>query len=384
MYLAGASLTRESGQAFLQARPDRTYDSRVIRPLPIRLLAGGLSLAFAVLFAVPVCAQPTHELDDTDEFIKLAEPDPNTEEGQLQLIRRKLVAGDASKAEDEAEDWIEANPGSGLLVEAYLLKADSIAAQGDYYRSLQDYELVIGLYPGTEQYRTAIEREYDIAKLFVGGLYRKSRWTGLRIYEADDTGVELLIRVQERLPGSALGEKASNDIGDYYFDKGVMDMASEAYDLFLLNYPTSRQREWATLRLIQASLARYKGPEFDPSGLTDAAQRLREYTRDYPAAAEKIGAEALMVRINESLAKKKLVTARWYEERGQERGAITMYRNVVQDYPGSAAALEALEELKERGEPVVDPRKAKREAARVNELDDVDPVPGFEPEGGGE
>lgn len=341
-------------------------------------------MAFAALLAVPSTAQPTHELDDTDTFVKLAEPDPTTEEGQLQLIRRLLVAGDAGKAEDEAEEWIEANPGSGLLVEAYLLKADAIAAQGDYYRSLEDYELIIGLYPGTEQYRTAIEREYDIAKLFVGGLKRKGRWFGTRIFDADDTGVELLIRVQERLPGSALGEKASIDIGDYYFDKGVMDMASEAYDLFLLNYPNSRQREWATLRLIQASLARYKGPEFDPSGLTDAAQRLREYIRDYPAAAEKIGAEALMVRINESLAKKKLVTAQWYEERGLERGAITMYRNVVTDYPGSAAAIEALEELKDRNEPVIDPRKAKRQAARDNELGDVDPEPGFEPEGAGE
>jgi len=323
-------------------------------------LCGGLVVLTAVLITGTLSAQPTHELDDTGSFVQLAEPDPTTSEGQIQLIRRKLVAGEASRAESEAEKWIEANPGSPLMVEAYLLKADAIATQGDYYRSLKDYELVIGLYPGTEQYRTAVEREYDIAKLFVGGLQRKGRWFGFRMFDADDTGVELLIRVQERLPGSALGERASIDIGDYYFDKGDMEMAAEAYDLFLLNYPNSRQREWAMLRQIQASLARYKGPEFDPSGLTDAAQRLREYQRDYPAAAEKIGADALMVRINESLAKKKLVTARWYEERGLERGAITMYRNVIEDYPGSAAALEALDELKERGEPLVDPRKAAR------------------------
>lgn len=335
-------------------------------------------LAFALPSSLSVAAQPKHELDDSGSFVQLAEPDPATPEGQLQLIRRTLVSGDARKAEKEAEKWIEANPGSDLLVEAYLLKADAIAAQGDYYRSLEDYELVIVLYPGTEQYRTAVEREYDIAKLYVGGLKRKGRWIGLRVFAADDTGVELLIRVQERLPGSALGERASIDIGDYYFDKGDMEMAAEAYDLFLLNYPNSRQREWAMLRLIQASLARYKGPEFDPSGLTDAAQRLSEYQRDYPAAAEKIGADALMVRINESLAKKKLVTAQWYEERGLQRGAITMYRNVVTDYPGSAAAQTALKELKDRGLPVIDPRAAKRQAAQSDETEDTEATPGFE------
>ncbi|MEO0474570.1 MAG: outer membrane protein assembly factor BamD [Planctomycetota bacterium] len=353
----------------------------MIQPQHVFIQTAGFALLFACL-ACPALAQPKHELDDDGSFKQLAEPDPETPEGQLQLIRRTLVEGRASQAESEAEDWIEINPGNALLVEAFLLKGDTIAAQGDYYRSLEDYELVIGLFPGTEQYRTAIEREYDIAKLFVGGLKRKGRWVGFRLFGADDTGVELLIRVQERLPGSALGERASIDIGDYYFDLGDMEMASEAYDLFLLNYPQSRQREWAMLRLIQASLARYKGPQFDPSGLTDAAQRLSEYQRDYPAAAEKIGADALMVRINESLAKKKLVTAQWYEERGQERGAITMYRNVVTDYPGSAAALDALAELNSRGVPVIDPRRVRREATLEAEAGGEGATePGFEPGG---
>lgn len=318
-----------------------------------------LALAGLLWFtAAGVKAQPTHQLDDDGNFVPLAQPDPATKQGQLQLIRRKLVTGEAKQAKREADDWIEDNEMHPLLAEAHLLRADALAAQGEYYLALADYEIIIGLYPGTEYFQTALEREYDIAKLYIGGLRRKSWWLGLRILPADDIGIELLIRIQERLPGSALGERASIAIGDYYFDIGNMDMASEAYDLFLLNYPESRQREWAMLRQIQASLARYKGPQFDPSGLTDAAQRLREYTRDYPAAAEKIGADALMVRINESLAEKKLTTAQWYERRGMERGAITMYRRVIQDYPQSAAAQEALTELKERGEPLVDPRSS--------------------------
>jgi outer membrane assembly lipoprotein YfiO len=315
-----------------------------------------VALACCVFSAGLAHAQPTHELDDRGNFVQQAEPDPATPEGQLQLIRRTLVQGDAKQAERDADEWIEENPAHPQIVEAHLIRGDAIAAQGDYYRSLADYEVIARAYPGTEQYRIALEREYEIARLFTGGLYRKSRWFGVRIIPADSEGVELLIRVQERLPGSELGERASMAIGDHYFDKGDMDMASEAYDLFLLNYPNSARREWAMLRLIQASLAKYKGPQFDPSGLTDAAQRLREYERDYPSAAEKIGAKALMVRINEALAEKKLVTAQWYDKRGMERGAITMYRRVIQDYPQSAAALEALAELEERGVPLVDPR----------------------------
>jgi len=323
-------------------------------PVQARLLLAAMTLL--VLMGTPVIAQPTHVLDDSGSFVPVAEPDPATPAGQLELIRRELVSGSPSKAKDMADDWIDENKLDPLMVEALLIRGDAQSARGNYYIALEDYELLLGMFPGTEQYRTALEREYNIAKLYIGGLKRKSKWLGVRLFPADDVGIELLIRIQERLPGSELGERASIDIGDYYYDRGDMEMASEAYDLFLLNYPDSRQREWAMLRLIQASLARYKGPEFDASGLTDASQRLREYTRDYPAAAEKIGAQALMVRINESLAEKKLVTARWYAKRGMDRGAITMFRRLIRDYPRSSAAVEAMKELEDRGQPLVDPR----------------------------
>ena len=322
-----------------------------------RGLAAVLAGAVLSLLVTPARAQPTHELNDSGDFVQLAEPDPSTPEGQLQLIRRTLVEGKDTEAEDAIDEWMEQYPLHPQMVEAYLIRGDAKSAQGDYYRSIKDYEAIAMLYPGTEQYVTALEREYNIAKQYLGGLYRRASWTSLRIFPADDVGIELLIRIQERLPGSSLGERASIGIGDYYFDIGDMEMASEGYDLFLINYPNSRQREWAMLRLIQASLARYKGPQFDPSGLTDAAQRLSEYRRDYPAAAEKIGAEALMVRINESLAEKKLVTAQWHEQRGLERGAITLYRRVIRDYPRSSAAIKAAKALEELNEPFIDPRQ---------------------------
>lgn len=345
-----------------------------------RRLPALMGLVVALPLAGPALAQPTHVLDGDGNLVQLEAPDPATPDGQLQLIRRKLVAGEAKQAEREVGDWIDQYPLHPLLPEAYLIQGDAVAARGYYYLSLKSYEAIINLYPGTEQYRTALEREYDIAKLFVGGLARKSEWFGIRVLSQEDEGVELLIRVQERLPGSDLGERASIAIGDYYFDQGSMEMASEAYDVFLLNYPDSAQREWAMLRLIQASLAKYKGPEFDPSGLTDAAQRLREYMREFPSAAEQIGAKEMMLRINESLAEKKLVTARWYEKRGMERGAITLYRRAVLDYPQSTAAVEALAELEERGVPLIDPRDPTAEQ-RGNRPDEGNAEPAIRPGG---
>ena len=138
-------------------------------------------------------------------------------------------------------------------------------------------------------------------------------------------------------------------LGDFYFAQSQMKLASETYDLFLLNYPDSDRREWAMLRSIQASLARYQGPRFSQTGLIDARQRLQLYEAEFPAAAERIGAAALLTRIEESLALRDYTTARWYDRTGEDVSAATLYRRIVRDFPQTAAARRALERLEKIG-----------------------------------
>jgi outer membrane protein assembly factor BamD len=292
----------------------------------------------------PAAAQERYELD-ADQWQKQATFDPASPEGQLQAIRKLIAQGEGKAATNRASDWIEQYPNHPLLVEAYLLRGDARVARRKFYKSLFDYEYVIRSFPASEQFHTALEREYEIGRLYVEGMNRSL--LGMRILPAEGEGEELLIRIQERTPGSPLGEKASLKLADYYYDSAQMDQASEAYDLFLLNYPQTAYREMVMLRLIYAGLARFKGPEFDPTGLVEAYQRLKTYRAEFPAAAERIGADALLVRIEESLALKDLVTANWYEQRHKPVSAAYLYRRLVDHFPQTSAAQDALQRLSE-------------------------------------
>ncbi len=106
------------------------------------------------------------------------------------------------------------------------------------------------------------------------------------------------------------------------------------------------------LRLIQANLATFKGPEFDATGLLEASQRLRQYQQEFPAAAERIGAEALLVRVDESLALKGYRDADWYRRRGDRWSAVTMYERVIRDFPQTAAARASMDRLADLNAPV--------------------------------
>ncbi|MEM9415779.1 MAG: outer membrane protein assembly factor BamD [Planctomycetota bacterium] len=316
-----------------------------------------LLAAAAAGVSVPAFAQQRHELGNDGQWTAIDEPAPDSPEGELLALQRRLAGGETGGVVEGVSAWLERNPGHPQEPAAFLLRGDARVMKGYYYLAIGDYETIVGLFPGTEYYQTALQREYDIALIYIGGVKRRAKLVNWRLYPAGDIGVELLIRIQERLPGSALGEKASIGIGDYYFQQGTMDMAVEAYSIFLeATYPDSELREWAMLRLIQASLAQFKGPEFDPTGLFEAAQRLEQYRDEYPAAAERIGADALLVRIRESLALKELVTAQWYDRRGERLSAVTMYRRVIAGYADTAAAGRALDRLEALGEPVVDTR----------------------------
>lgn len=290
--------------------------------------------------AMFAAAQQEYSLTEDDAWTLVTEPDPATPEGQLAIARQALARNDADRAVELATQWIDAHERNALIPEAYLLRGDARVAQNELYEALFDYEYIARVHTASDVFVRALEREYDIARKFAGGTKRKL-W-GLPILDASDTAEELLIRIQERLGGSRLAEQAGMTLADFYFNRGDMTLAAEAYELFIENYARSEQIDKAKQRLIASHLALFKGPQFDPAGLYEARLRLRQMKRFDPVTAEQLGADAILMRIDESDASKTLVTAKWYLRTGDYVSAEFLIRSLVQTYPRSVAAADAL------------------------------------------
>jgi outer membrane protein assembly factor BamD (BamD/ComL family) len=293
----------------------------------------------------PPATRETYRLDEGDNWLLTSAPDPATPEGQLAMAQRTLVEGNPDRAKDLADRWIELYEEHPMIPLAYLIRGDARTAMGDEYEALFDYEVIARLYPGSDIFLTALQRELDIAKEYARGKNRKL-W-GLRIAGATNEAEELFIRIQERVPGSNLAEEAGMELGDFYFRRGQMTLAATAYELYLDNYPDSPNITKARRRLIAAHLASYKGPQWDLSGLYDARQRLREMKTVEPAAAEQLGADALIAAIDERAAEKLLSNAKWYLRTNDVLGAEFVIRRLVSSHPRSAAAVEALRMIPE-------------------------------------
>lgn len=268
----------------------------------------------------------------------------------LDMARRQLAENNPSAALRTIRPWIDANefldnPG---LPEALLIRGDALTATGREWNALYDYERILREFPASEFFLLANEREFEIAIRYLEGL--RTKFLGLRIINAEDIGVELLIRIQERMPGSALAERAAIRLGDHFYDKREITLAADMYDIYLRNFPNGPNRIKAEKRRIYTSLARFKGPRYDASSLIDARLNIEDFVRRYPIEAQRTGInEGLLARIDESQAAQMLDSAEWYlQTKNFPAARLTMQRLIIA-HPLTFAAERARAFMLERG-----------------------------------
>ncbi len=312
------------------------------------ILSGSASLALG---------QQEMRLDDSGQWRPVETPPP-ADESPAEAEARQIIAQTRALLADNRpgrayqliDDWVDVNERTDnpYLAEALVLRGDARTADGNEYKALYDYEQVIRDYPASQSFVDSVEREIEIGLRYLYGLKRK--FLGLRVEDADRLGEELLIRAQERLPGSEQAERAAIELADYYYRERRLDLAVDMYDIFLRNFPNSAHREHAMERRIFANIAKFKGPRYDASGLVEASALIDDYQAEYPLEAERIGITgALEARIDESAAAQRLASAQWYMKRGDFVATRITLERLIDDHRGTVAATQAQKIMEERG-----------------------------------
>lgn len=329
----------------------------------------------------PGITRPLLKMDDKGQWVPVESPRAGSDEAVISEARRYIAGGDAARARELLDPWIRDNEASNgpMVPAAFLARGDAWTIDGDEFEALYDYEKIIRFFPGCGEFPIAVERELEIAVKYLRG-EKRIWWLGLRWTDARDVGEELMIRVQERLPGSRVAERAGIELADYYYRQRDLSLASTAYELFAKNYPLSPYRVKALQRRIYASIGRYKGPRYDSSALIDARVLINRFMSLYPAQAQETGLdEALLTRIDESAGMQRLEVAAWYIVREDEPAARYTLMRLIKQYPKTAAAQKALVTLKERGWMRATKDEPKQPAATDGALGDkpaiVEPKP---------
>jgi outer membrane assembly lipoprotein YfiO len=272
----------------------------------------------------------------------------------LDRVDQLLAANEPGAALAKVLEWIKAptNAAAPDRDRALLLLADAYYRTGDPVRAFYHCDELLDLYPESRYFYAALERQYAIADLFLSGY--KKRLLGIPVSGATEEGVDMLFRIQERSPGSPLAERALRRTADFYFADGQFDLAGDAYGAYARSYPRSPELPRIKLRQALSSLAQFRGVNHDSTPLIDARAQFEEIKARYPDLAKEEGIEKFIDTINQTLAKKLLSTADYYNRTNHPKAAAYSLLTLNATYPQTPQAGEAKRRLARMPKAIVE------------------------------
>ncbi|MDB5320176.1 MAG: hypothetical protein JWN40_1807 [Phycisphaerales bacterium] len=318
---------------------------------------GCMSLAATAQTSPAPQTQPgqprTIELRDGRYWEPVASPAtaPTTDE-TLDRAGRLVESNNNAAAKKVLVNWLKRETASPLRDRALFLLGLANYRYGDRVASFYNFDELMDKYTDSKYFYPALEKQYQIADAFLAGY--KRRFIGFPLLSAQDEGVEMLFRIQQRSPGSPLAEKALKRTADYYYANAEYDLAVDAYTAFIDRYKRSPEIPQARLKKAFAELAQFHGTKFDPTPVINARTSLEELAIDYPDLARQENVEAVVERIDSALARKVYQNAHFYLRTHETRAAAFTFKYLIKNYPDSVEAGRAKVELARLPESVKD------------------------------
>ncbi len=305
----------------------------------------GLVVVLSMLLGLPVgwaSSQVEYEFEG-GQWIPTTAPAEGTPEGELAIIRGCVDHGANRSAVNRARGFLKKHPDSSARQEVMMLAGVAEMNRGMYFQSYEWFEKQLAEFPDGRYSARALDCEYAIAEAFLGG--KKRVVAKVFLLSAKDEGVDILNRIPEHVPGSALAEKSLMRIGDFRYSAGNYADAAMAYDHYLQLFGKSPQAPTAMLKAANATYASYGGVQYDDTPLIEAQQRFRRFSDSYPLSASSAHVPAVLTQIQDAQAAKAFETARFYQRLHQPRAAAFYFRQVTDQYPDTDWASQAKVQL---------------------------------------
>ncbi len=165
------------------------------------------------------------------------------------------------------------------------------------------------------------------------------------MFDTDGRAMEALKSVWLNNPTGKLADDAVMMSGVYYLRKGDYLEAERYFDMLRQHYPDSNHAANAYklgAHVIQVS---YQGPHYDGRGLDKAKELTESLSSLYPDTEDQERIKKRLARIQHEKARKEWERVKYRLKRGEKRAAEINCSIVLQDYPDSAFAKMAQEQL---------------------------------------
>lgn len=261
---------------------------------------------------------------------------------QFELAKQFYDSKNYKDATHEFKKLLKAYPKSAQAAEGQYYLGLIAEAEGDLYRAYLAYQKVIDKYPFSERIQEIIEREYKIGEEFMNGEKRKAFGVALPV---ENPAIEIFSKVIDNSTYGPLASKSQYNLGLILKSLKRYYEAEEAFNKVISTYPNSQWVKAAKFQIASCRQALSRGPEYDQGAAGEAKEKFKEFVREYPDAVLSEKAEKNIEGLREKEAESSYSIGRFYEKQKDYKAAGIYYEEVLNKYPESIWAAQALERL---------------------------------------
>jgi outer membrane protein assembly factor BamD len=273
---------------------------------------------------------------------------------QLEVAQQAFEAKKYSLALKAARRVVRVWPVSDYAPQAQYLVGRCYEAKGRSDKAFKEYQKLVAKNPKGSDFQDVIQRQYEIANLYLAGKWFKF-WGVIPAFPSMDKTADMYEKVVRNGPFSEVAPQAQLKIGSAREKQRNYALAVKAYEMAADRYHD--RPEIAAEALYRQARAYRKQAQTADYDQTTAAQAIATYTDFmtlFPNDARVDEAQKTVTALKAEQARGNYRTARFYEKYRKWEGAMIYYNEVLLQDPNSPYATEAKEriaELKKKTKP---------------------------------
>lgn len=271
------------------------------------------------------------------------------------------VSGNAQQLFQVAQE-AEAKGNLGRAAKAYRTlvrkyKRDTLAAgaaynyarlterRGDYLKAAAAYRVVVEQYPRSPHFDEAIEAQFRIGEMYLGG--KKLKLLGIPVKSSMDRAVEIFAAVVRTAPYGRYTARAQFNIGRANEKMGNQEGAIAAYQAVIEKFPDDPLAADAQYQIGYIYFTAARSGVRDAKAAANARIGFEDFLFRYPKSEKAAQARENLRMLDQKQTTDAYKIAKFYDKQKNYRAAVIYYNDVIRQKPGSTEGNRAKQRVDE-------------------------------------
>ncbi|PTY06703.1 outer membrane protein assembly factor BamD [Verrucomicrobia bacterium LW23] len=275
---------------------------------------------------------------------------------QLELAKKLEAKGDLDEAYKAYKGLVRKWPLSFSAPEAQYKVAWIESKKGDFWKSFKSYQRMVEKYPNSAFFDQALEQEFMIGNMFLGGEPVKLAKV-IPVPTQPGKTVEIFESIIKAAPYGKWAPQAQFKIGLAREKEKKYVEAVRAYNELINKYPGHDIVDDAQYQIGYAWMMAASAADYDQSAAEKAVEAFQDFLVRYPNSEKTAQAEDNIRKLTTRQTEGSLNIAKFYESQKNWKAAYIYYNEVLKENPDPRQAEIAKKKI-EQLRPYAESQKA--------------------------